>query len=107
MPDLITQVYFHCTSAENFEIKIQSTNKTYTVSYGYSPKGKVEYEYSCDCPSYKFGKGKYCKHIEQVKASGQHCCWTQFIDGGKPVKNKDQYFCPKCGQIAISKNWAI
>lgn len=105
MPDLTTQVYFHCESAEHFQTEVQSTNKTYSVSYGYTPKGQIEHDYSCTCEAYKFGKGKYCKHIEQVKM--KHCCWMQFNEGGEPVRKDDQYFCPKCGQKALPRNWAV
>lgn len=48
-------------------------------------------DFSCNCPAYQYGKGKYCKHIEQVK--DQHCGWHQQTDGGELIDGK----CPWCG----------
>lgn len=105
MPDFDIHVYYHCNSAEHFSTEIHGS-KTYTVTYGPS-RGMYEYDYSCTCDSFKFGKGKPCKHIKQVKASGKHCAWMQFTEGGKPVDKDGMKFCPKCGSEVSVARYAV
>jgi hypothetical protein len=88
MPDLTTEYFYHCESCEHFSTKVQGS-KEYTVSYGQTPRGPYQYDYHCTCDAFKFGKGKPCKHIEEVKASGKHCNWNQFTDGGKRLDSKN------------------
>jgi len=108
MPDLTIEIYFHCASAEHFSTEVKgSKGAKYTVRYGDDPSGRYQYDYTCTCHAFKFGKGKHCKHIEQVKKPGEHCGWMEMIDGGKPVKTKDGYKCPKCGKEAIAARHAV
>jgi hypothetical protein len=94
MPDFTYEIFFHCASAENFEIEIEgSKGKKYKVRYGWNNWKPHQYDYTCTCESFKFGKGKHCKHIG--------CKWVQFTEGGEPIKKDDQFKCPKCGNDAI------
>jgi hypothetical protein len=99
MPDLILERYYHCATAREWETRIGE----YTVKWGFKPYGAVEFDYSCDCKGYRYGKGKYCKHIHQAIGLALHCNWTQFVDGGEPVDNK----CPKCGGPIESALWGV
>lgn len=107
MPDMTQEVFFHCQSSEEYETVITGSKNNYIVRYGYMPHGKYQFDYTCTCHAFKFGKGKPCKHIEQVKKSGQHCKWTQFTDGGEVVKKNGEFFCPHCGLPAIAQRWAV
>ena len=101
MPDFTYEYYFNCESAEDFRIEVQGS-KTYTVSFG---PGKEGSDWTCTCDAFKYGKGKYCKHIEQSK--DKRCGWMQYVDGGEPVENNHEYFCPKCGAKANARRWAV
>lgn len=98
MPDLNIEYFYHCLSAEQFETTVQGS-KTYTVSYGPVRGGGVDY--SCTCDAFKFRKK--CKHIEQVKQSGKHCNWNQFVDGG----DAENGCCPKCGGPVTSSAYGV
>jgi len=96
MPDLMKVPMAMCKSNEYWEKHVPSSKPNhpgYTVIFDVNSHTNREYaaDFSCNCPAYQYGKGKYCKHIIQVK--GEHCGWHQQIDGGE-VKNKK---CPKCG----------
>lgn len=107
MPDLSIHYFYHCESAEHFSTKVEgSKGKHYAVTYGPS-RGRYQYDYHCSCDSFKFGKGKYCKHIEEVKKSGLHCNWQQFIDGGEPVKKDGENRCPNCGAGVYSQGHGV
>ena len=99
MPDFTYESYYHCQSAEYFTVDVQGKKSKYKVVYGPS-KGQFQYDYTCNCPSFKFSGGKRCKHIEE--AIGKHCNWLQFIEGGEPVLVKDDKTCPKCGLPVIA-----
>lgn len=101
MPDFTYETYFNCQTVEHFRAEVQGS-KTYIVSYGTQKEGN---DWSCTCDAFKYGKGKYCKHIEQVK--DKWCGWMQYIHGGKPVEKDGEYFCPKCGAEAIPRSWAV
>lgn len=106
MPDLTIEVYYHCQSAEHFSTQVTgSKGKQYIVSYGSTPRGPYEYDYQCTCDAFKFRKS--CKHIEEVKKSGKHCKWMQFIDGGKPVEKDGQKYCPNCGLPAHAQRYGV
>lgn len=108
MPDLTIEIFFHCGSAEHFSTKVEgSKGKFHTVTYGPMPRGPYEYDYSCTCDSFKYGKGKPCKHIEQVKKTDLHCKWMQFTDGDKPIEKNGEYFCPKCGEHAHAQRYGV
>jgi hypothetical protein len=107
MPDLTLESFYHCESAEHFSTEVEGSNGTkHTVSYTES-NGNYQYDYKCTCHSFKFGRGKYCKHIKQVKESGQHCNWLQFVDGGKPIEKNGEMTCPRCGKSVSSQRWAV
>ena len=101
MPDLTLETYFNCQTAEEFQTQIEGT-KTYTVSFG---PGKEGHDWTCTCDAFKYGKGKYCKHIKQVESS--RCGWMQYVHGGEPVQKGHEYFCPKCGTKANPRQWAV
>lgn len=103
MPDFTIEVYYHCESAEDFTTEVDGK---YTVRWNrMSHKNRdIGYDYSCTCPAYKFRPG-YCKHIKQVIASGKHCNWNQFIEGGK-IDPKDPK-CPRCGKSAFPARYAV
>ncbi len=104
MPDFINEYFYHCVSTDYFETTVPGLQ--YTVNYS-SSKGLFQFDYTCTCKAFKFGCGKHCKHIEQVKNSGVHCNWQQFLEGGKPILTDGQAFCPKCGELAIVVAHAI
>lgn len=107
MPDLINQPYYHCESCEHFSTKVKgSKGSEYTVAYG-PTRGPYEYDYHCTCDSFKFGKGNYCKHIKEVKNSGLHCNWSQFLEGGEPNEVNGEKVCPRCGARVHSMLWAV
>lgn len=103
MPDFNIEAFYHCITAERFRTEVMGSKK-YVVEFGPS-HGQYEYDYSCTCHSFKFGKGKPCKHIEKVKASGKRCGWMQFIDGGTPVEKDGHKVCPKCGDdVSVARH---
>lgn len=110
MPDLTYENYFHCSSAENFSTKINgSKGNIYVVRWDNSShkrRSLVQYDYSCTCKDYEF-RNKYCKHILGVIENKLHCNWNQFIDGHKPIRKDDKFYCPKCGAEAIAVRYAV
>jgi len=111
MPDLTTEYFWHCVTSENWSTTVPgSTGNTYTVSWnksGHRNQHSVQYDYSCTCSAYKFGNGKHCKHIQQVKTAGQHCNWMQFRDGSDAVCKNNTHHCPECGDEARSMGWGV
>ena len=115
MTDLTVEYYWHCTTSENWATAILgSRGDTYTVKFNSSDHKNpdVQRDYSCDCLGYKyggdeFGNWKYCKHIKQVLASGKHCKWMQFVDGGDAVVKNGEQHCPECGERANSMAWGV
>ena len=107
MSDLTTEYYYHCDTAEGWQTEVKgSKGKTYTVkwdNFSHKNRQEVQYDYSCNCQGYKFGKGKHCRHIREVVESEQHCNWMQFTDGDEPVENR----CPKCGSNVHSMGWGV
>lgn len=106
MPDLTLQTFYHCQSAETFSTTVEGKSGKHTVSYGPS-NGRYQYDWHCTCHSFKFGKGKHCKHIEAVKESGKRCGWMQFTDGGEVVRKNGQTFCPNCGLPAHAQQHGV
>jgi hypothetical protein len=105
MPDLVTEYYYHCETAENWSTQVQgSAGNTYTVRWGREHKARhtVQHDWSCDCPAYRHKPG-YCKHIQQVITQKLRCGWMQFINGGTPDNGK----CPDCGGAIHSMGWAV
>ena len=107
MPDLTIEVYYHCESAEHFTAKVVGRAGEYTVTYGPTRHGHYEYDYSCTCESFKFGRGKPCKHIKEIQNSGKHCKWMQFLEGGKPVEKDGQKVCPNCGSPVHTRRYGV
>ena len=112
MPDLTTEYYWHCTTAESWSKEVLgSTGTPYTVrwsNWGHKNQHSHQYDYSCTCASYKYGKGD-CKHIKAIKASGEHCKWMQFMDGGKAIQdpNTGEHHCPECNALVSSMGWGV
>ena len=111
MPDLTVEYYWHCESAESWSKDVLgSTGTPYTVrwgKWGHKNQHSHQYDYSCTCRGYEFGKGKDCTHIKQVKASGEHCKWLQFSDGGDAVEKNGDHHCPECGDKVHSMGWGV
>ena len=108
MPDLTIEYFYHCESAESFSTQVEGSNgKKYTVSYGFAARGPYQYDYTCTCAAFKFSKGQPCKHIEQVKASGKHCNWQQFDEGGELSEQGGEKCCPKCGSPVRSQGHGV
>jgi hypothetical protein len=101
MPELTTEYFYHCKSADHWEINIAGKTGNYTVTYGSMNGGNVQKDYSCTCMG--FGFRKTCKHVEEVKASGIHCGWMQYIDGGELKDGK----CPECSNDVESMGWGV
>jgi hypothetical protein len=85
-----------CESNDYWERRVPGSNgSVWTVKFDrFDHKSTdVEHDFSCDCPSYKFGKAPYCKHILAVQK--EFCGWhQQYSDEAlKPGSTK----CPKCG----------
>lgn len=107
-PDLTIEAHPHCVTADGWSTEVQGSGQTHVIrwsEWAHQNRHLVSYDYSCSCSAYKFGKGKHCKHIEQTKASGDHCNWMQFTDVGGPSYDDDDR-CPKCGEEVRWMEWA-
>lgn len=108
MADLTIETRWICTELLGWGRTVSGLNRAYTVRwdrYSHKNRNEVEYDYSCDCPAYKFRPG-YCKHIEAVK--DEHCTWQQMYDGGEPVENEDgELRCPKCGAEVTAMRYGV
>jgi len=94
MPDFTIENYYVCQTAEDFQTEVKGSKGAYKVTYGIVYGKDTMYGWECTCKAFQFGKGKPCKHITQVKASGERCGWMQQFDGDEPKDGK----CPKCGK---------
>lgn len=105
MPDLITEYFWHCLTAENWQTQVLgSKGDLYTVTWGRGHKhlANVQYDWSCTCKGYSMRKG-YCSHIKKVIAAKLHCGWMQYTDGGGIKDHK----CPMCRGPVASMGWAV
>jgi hypothetical protein len=111
MPDLTTIYQWHCETAESWETTVKgSKGAEYTVRWGkrfHWNHQDVQIDYSCTCKSYQFGAGAHCKHIKDVIASGAHCNWMQFHDGGDAIEKNGEHHCPKCDSVCRSMGWGV
>jgi hypothetical protein len=97
MPDLTIEYHYWCKSNEFWQRKVVgSKGSEYTVLYSKAPRNsKYEYDYSCNCHAFQFGKGKFCKHIHQVKS--ERCGWNWEAACGSSAIRPANKKCPKCG----------
>ena len=95
MTDFTTHAHRWCATNEHYSETVEgSKGASYTVTYGRTPRGPYQYGWSCTCPSFKFGKGKECKHIAAVKPN--RCAHGQDAVIGSPAHYDDDT-CPSCG----------
>lgn len=93
MPDLIGHWTRTCSSNTFWQATVPGTGKTHTVTWGIMPpQHPTQYDWSCTCDAYKFGRGRPCKHIKQVDASKARCAWNETLDLVELVAT-----CPCCG----------
>ena len=98
MADLDILSACSCQTNKYWEKKIVTDKgDQYTIRYEFAEYGPYQYDYTCTCPAYKFGRGKHCKHIE--KYMGERCAWNRALEPGcEPAKNdKGEPCCPRCG----------
>jgi len=103
VPDFTIETAWTCASNVYWETKVTgSKGDVYTVHFGRLPEGKAmelgaSHGWQCECKGYKY-RGT-CRHIEQVKASGDRCGWNAELEvalecgydaSGEPC-------CPECG----------
>jgi hypothetical protein len=106
MPDFTTEYYWQCSSLSHVTETFPSDSKPneyYTTTIS-------EHGNRCGCDAFKYSKGrdsfeKTCKHVEKLLKKS--CRWSQFLEGGQPVKRRDKHYCPKCGREAESRGWAV
>ncbi len=96
MPELTRHMTWTCASNTNWVAEVQgSKGDTYTVRYEFRERGPHQFDYTCTCPAFKFGKGKACKHIDNVR--DQRCAWNGDLS---IVEQVDK--CPDCdGPVSI------
>jgi len=110
MPDLLSQAFWHCQSAEDWQTTVPSKSggQPHIVRWTRWGHGNpdVQLDYSCDCKSFVI-RG-ICSHIKQVKAENRRCGWLQFLDGGNVNHDADgKPTCPRCGGPVGSMNWGV
>jgi len=106
--DYTTHATWTCsTNTEWSTTTVGSKGSTYSVSYGRTWNGPYQYDWSCTCRGFKF-RGS-CKHITQVRDSGDRCAWNETLDvgaeagtdaGGNPC-------CPECSGPVQAFNVAV
>lgn len=94
MPDLTIENRTVCQTNTSFEASVRGSNRgskgiDYQVSYGWSQTSDVQYDWTCTCSAFKFGK-KPCKHIMAVKPT--RCGWNADLSD-----NGSYDLCPECG----------
>ena len=95
-----------CCSNVNWTKEVRgSRGQTYTVSYGYTPRGPYQYDWSCTCKGFKF-RGT-CRHIEEAKA--ERCGWNGELEVGAQADRdaNDNPICPECGGPLTAVNVGV
>lgn len=101
VPDLTRHATQTCVSNTNWICEVKSrSGSTYMVRYEFRERGPHQFDYTCTCLAFKFGKGKRCKHIESVSAN--RCGWNGTLD---IVEHVDE--CPDCGGPVESLEVAV
>lgn len=106
MPELSTEFFYHCVSAEYCcKEVVGSQGDKYTVEFSSTPNGSSQYDWSCTCLGYQY-RGK-CKHIEAVKKDKDYCGWMQFKHGSEPIEINGEKRCPICKGEVVLRAWAV
>lgn len=118
MPDFTIENYWFCESSRSYSRRVGSTTgggKTYLVEYCYQQGGECQYDWQCECPSFRFRR--QCRHVTEVKAlpyeQGGRCGWHQWSDGGDVVWTRVKGskhgtpHCPRCGGPVAAERWAV
>jgi hypothetical protein len=96
MPDFITMYARVCATNLHWQKEVEGSGNTYTVRFGFMPyPHETQYDWSCTCPAYKRGRGKYCKHIEKVREAKERCGWNAELEPTAQANPDDT--CPCCG----------
>lgn len=97
MHDLSIETAYTCLTNYGWETKVAgSLGKEHTVRWQHMPPShECQYDWTCTCDAYKYGRGKYCKHIKAVKDSGARCGWNGVLEPTL-LPNEDGT-CPCCG----------
>jgi len=95
MPDLTILYARFCSTNQYWEAPVAgSRGAKYTVRFERRPyPHPVQYDYTCTCDAFKYGKGKTCKHIVSVKH--ERCGWNGELEPSAEA-NPDGT-CPCCG----------
>ena len=98
MPDLTIEAAWTCTSNTYWEQVVESSRGplSYTVRFEHRPwPHEVQYDYTCTCDAFKYGRGKPCKHIEGVR--GLRCGWNSELDPGAECETDGDVEAMKVG----------
>jgi len=106
VPDFTIHTAPICRSNQDWSRVVPSetdVSKQYIVSYRerFADTGPA-FDYECTCPAYKYGNGKYCKHIHAVK--DERCCWNEAME---PKAVPEDGCCPDCGNEIILVQVAV
>jgi hypothetical protein len=112
MPDFIIHATWVCESNVHWETTVPGSKPgtSYRVAYEFRPyPSMVQYDWTCECHAFKFGKGKYCKHIEAVKASHARCGWNWELEPGMEAAKdaNGEPCCPVCGRAVTAMKVAV
>jgi hypothetical protein len=92
MPDFTVEVAPICQSNKDWERSYPSSDgkSSYRVRFGYSPHGRYQYDWSCECVGFR--TRKQCKHVEAAKKD--RCAWNWELEPRPMPENR---VCPDCG----------
>lgn len=97
MPDLDIVGTWTCSTNTYWHKRIQGSEPAvvYDVRFQHRPMGPVQYDWTCTCKAFTFGKGKYCKHIKSVME--ERCGWNAELEPTAEALVKDgEHVCPNC-----------